>query len=1178
MQTSSLRCAVLALCVAVAALVFMTTRTPAAYAQTTVTGALSGTVTDPSGAVIPNATVTIENTSNGAKRTVTTNGEGHYTASNLPPGTYTVSAAASGFEAQPTGATVLVGTTTPADIHVAPAGSKTTVEVTAETVPLLDTQNAALATTFTEQQMQDLPTPGGDVTTIAFTAPGVVVNAGGAYGNFSSNGLPGISNLFVLNGFDNQDPFLNLNNSGSSNLTLGQGEIAEASVIQNAYNSQYGRAAGATINYVTKSGSNKFHGELDYNWNGTMLNANGWFNNLAGQPRPHAVSNEWAANVGGPIKHDKLFFFADYEGLRYILPNSGYFTTPSPQLEAYSLAQIAAEGLPADTANFAAQSFSVYDAAAQKFGASPVTDPSTALGCGAAASGGLQGAAAPGGGTFGVNTPCMMQGFASANNVNKESLFTGRIDWNVSNSQKIYGRYKMDRGSQPTYTSYINPLFDAVSIQPEYEGQFNDTASFGPNKTNTFVAAANWYSAYFGPASNAASLAVYPYFGITDYGLDGSGTVNSSGLSFLGVPGALTQGRDVTQYQIVDDFTWLKGKHTWRFGENFRRDLISDYDQRINTVFPMLLVLDLPDFTQFQLGPTNEFYPFNSFNQAFTTTKTAHLALYNIGVYAQDEFQALNNLKLTMGVRIDRTANPLCHHACFSEFQSGPFAAGTLSDAMNASAGGPIHPARDNAFPKVEPMNVQARFGFNYGVGQHTEIKGGAGMFSDLFPASFIDGVIQNFPNYFQPPVTSGQLAPTGPNSVMANAAAANSTVQAGFAAGQGWGAINNALVAQGVYLSAPPSINAYFPGEFRVPMIIEYSLQVERQIDRYDAFTATYAGNFGYNEVIINPFINPSSGTFDPFGGAWVSAGVPNIGGIGAVPLNQNYGRVSAFTNNAHSNYNGLQLNLRHNGHGLSGELSYTWSHSLDDVSNGGTGLPWNGASVTNQVSPDLFGTQSLNYSNSDYDIRHNVTGDIMYEEPYKSHYGFLNVALAGWIVGGKTYWRSGEPYSVTTSQINDYGQLGTTMLAQTTNGGNPHGLTNRAPNNPHACIATQSNPGASCLNSGQYVQPYAGPGTGQTTFGNLRRNSLYGPHYVNTDITLMKDFYKHEHTTFSIGANAYNIFNHPNFAPPGSVVGTSTFGVISSVAAPPTSPYGSFQGAAVTQRVLVLHGRLTF
>ncbi|HKF49071.1 MAG TPA: carboxypeptidase regulatory-like domain-containing protein [Terracidiphilus sp.] len=1151
-----------------AAAIYVVTAAPVAFAQTTVTGALSGVVTDATGAVVPNATVTLTNTGTSGTRVVNTNGEGRYTISNLNPGVYTVNATATGLQSQSIQVNVLVGSTVPADIQVSPTGNKTVVEVTATSVPLLDTQNVALATTFTEQQIQDLPTPGGDVTTVAFTAPGVVVNSGGSYGNFSSNGLPGISNLFVLNGFDNQDPFLNLNNSGSSNLTLGQGEEAEASVIQNAYNSQYGRAAGATINYVTKSGTNAYHGMLDYNYNGTVLNANGWFNNLAGSPRPHAVSNEWAANVGGPIKRDKLFFFADYEGLHYVLPNSGYLTTPSPQLEAYTMANIASEGLPVDVTNFATQTFNLYNTASQKYGSQPVnSNDSSSLGCGDGAAGGLGGTPTGAGGTFGVDTPCMLQGFASANNFNKEWLFTARLDWTINDHHKIYGRYKMDRGSQPTYTSYINPLFDAVSIQPEYEGQFNDSYSIGPNKTNVFVAAANWYSAYFGPASNAASLAVYPYFGIPDAGLDGSGTAQNGGLSLLGVPGVLTQGRNVTQYQIVDDFTWIKGRHTFRFGENFRRDLVSDYDQRIGTVFPQLTILDLPDFTQFQLGPSNEFYPFNSFAQAFTVAQTAHLALYNIGVYAQDEFQVLNNLKLTIGGRFDRTGNPLCEKSCFSVYKSGTFGAGTLNDPYNAASGGPIVPRNDHPFPSTDALNLQGRFGFNYSLRPNTAIRGGLGMFSDLYPASFIDGVIQNFPNYFTPPVTSGIVSPTGAGNVVTAAATANTTVQSGFANGQGWGSINNALVAQGVFLSSPPSIGAYFNGQFHVPMYLEYSLQVQQQLGRYNAFTITYAGNSGYNEVIVNPFINPTSGTFDPVGGDWTSAGVPDIGGIGDTPINQNYGKISEFTNNAHSNYNGLQFNVKHNGHGLAGEVSYTWSHALDDVSNAGVGLPWNGGSVTNQASPSLSGPLTLNYSNSDYDIRHNITGDVVYHEPYKSSNIALNSLLGGWVVGGKTYWRTGEPYSVESSQIGNYGQLGSVLMAQTVSGSS-RGLTNLAPGNAHSCAIN-----GNCLDPTQYVA--AGS---QTTFGNLRRNALAGPHYVNTDLNLLKDVYKHERMGFQIGASAYNVFNHANFAPPGSVIGSSTFGVISSVVAPPTSPYGSFQGAAVTQRVLVVKGRLTF
>ena len=379
-----------------------------------------------------------------------------------------------------------------------PSGSTTVVDVNATTLPLIDTQNVALATTFNMEQIQSLPTPGGDVTTVAFTLPGVVVNAGGSYGNFSSDGLPGISNLFVLNGFDNQDPFLNLNNSGSSNLTLGQGELAEATVIQNGYNSQYGRAAGAIIEYTTRSGANKFHGEANYLYNGTVLNANGWFN--AGNPRPHAVSNEWAANLGGPIIKDKVFFFGDYEGLRYVLPASGFVSLPSPQYEAYTLANV-----PAASLSTYQQLFALYNAAPSYASATPSPTGGTAAAPGGGCGSQLQGVKDDSGGTFGTTDPCTLSAYASANNINIEWLFTGRVDFHISDKHSLYGRYKMDRGSQPTATSFINPLFNTVSTQPEYEGQFNDSYVITPNLTNSAVVAANWYTAFFGSANLAGA-------------------------------------------------------------------------------------------------------------------------------------------------------------------------------------------------------------------------------------------------------------------------------------------------------------------------------------------------------------------------------------------------------------------------------------------------------------------------------------------------------------------------------------------------------------------------------------------------------------------------------------------------------------------------------------------------
>ena len=1168
MRFTRLQYAALALSLLVITAFVANTAVPVAYAQSAVTGGVSGAVSDATGAVVPGATVVVTDTATDSKQTVKTNAEGRYTVGLLKPGLYKITATAESLKSDTIEVTVIIGTTVPVDIKVTPTSSNTIVEVTSTSLPLVDTQNVALATTFNEEQIQDLPTPGGDVTTVAFTAPGVVVNAGGAYGNFSSDGLPGISNLFVLNGFDNQDPFLNLNNSGSSNLTLGQGELAEATVVQNGYNSQYGRAAGAIINYTTKSGGNKFHGMADYDYNGTVLNSNGWFSGFYGLPRPHAVSNEWALNAGGPIIKDKLFFFSDYEGLHYVLPGAaGLVNFPSAPFQSAVLG-FTGTNYGTDVQQSYAQTFNAYKSATSYSGAAPLTtgDGTINGGCGDVA-----GTPAPGGGYFGAYPtgvssgnliPCMTQAAASVNNINIEWLFTQRVDWNISDKHKIYGRYKMDRGSQPTGTSFINPLFSTVSIQPEYEGQFNDSYVISPTKTNVFVMAANWYTAYFGPSNIGASQALYPWYGVTDAGFDGSGTPDSPGLAALGVPYYFPQGRNVTQYQFEDDFSWIKGKNSMKFGLNFRRDLVEDFDAQVLTDFPLLENFDLNTFATGTLNPNLYGGVTGIYLQNFATQSDAHLALYNLGVYFQDELQATPKLKLTLGVRVDRTGNPLCHGGCFSLYGgSFPNSSASVTEAYNKE----VDPINAHPFPKVQIANIQPRFGFNYSLDDKTEVRGGVGLFADLYPAGFLDGVIQNFPNVNSLELLSGTISATDPNGLTAGAKAANGAIEQGFQSGQNISQIATPLINQGVSFT-PPSIGAYFPTTFKSPIYTEYSLQLQRQFGRNSAVIITYAGNYGYDGVIINPDLNPSNGEYglgpspaNPWGP------VGSIGGLGSTPPDPSFSKVTAFTNNGHSNYNGLMISYKHSGHGLTGQLSYTYSHSLDMVSNGGEGEYFNAAAVTMQLTPTL-GPGNLNYSNSDYDIRNNLVGDVVYAEPFKSGNRVLNEVAGGWTIGAKTYYRGGEPFTVFDADAENagYTNLGSQIMAQTVN---PAGvLTNTTGKNPHGATV---NPG---LNAAEYEDPLP------TNFGNLRRNALFGPHYADTDLSVVKKIVTTEGLTFSIGANAYNAFNNVNFAAPNATFGSGSFGLITSTNAPPTSPYGSFQGAAVTQRVLQVHGKITF
>ena len=310
-----------------------------AAGQSLVSGDVTGIITDPSGAVVPNATVTLKNTGTGQQQTTSTNNSGIYRFSLLPPGPYTVSASASGFQNVQKAVTVAVGQATSFNLQLPVGSSNQTVEVTAE-AGVLQTENGNISTTFSPEQVQLVPNPGNDLSYIVQTAPGAVMNTQAGYGNSSTFGLPATSNLFTVNGMNENDPFLNLNNSGATNLLLGQNDVQEATVVNNGYSAQYGGLAGANVNYVTKSGTNNFHGNATYYWNGRAMNANSWFNkqsqlaNGVSNEPPFDNVNQWSAAVGGPIIRDKTFFFVNYEGLRVLLPTSTATNIPSAQFQS----------------------------------------------------------------------------------------------------------------------------------------------------------------------------------------------------------------------------------------------------------------------------------------------------------------------------------------------------------------------------------------------------------------------------------------------------------------------------------------------------------------------------------------------------------------------------------------------------------------------------------------------------------------------------------------------------------------------------------------------------------------------------------------------------------------------------------------------------------------------------
>jgi hypothetical protein len=353
------------------------------HAQTLTSATVVGTVRDSSGAVIPGATVRIVQPETSAVSNTVSGSSGQYRFPFLKPGSYVVSAAGKGLAAEPVRIHLLVGQEQAVDLTLGVQSVQQTVVVEAANEQL-QTENANNLTDYNIHFVENTPVNGGDITNIAFSTPGARVNVGGGNNNFNVNGLPFSSVLFTYNGADIVEPYGLNNKSGSSNNTLGQNDVAEASVVINAYSAQYGRMAGAQVNYISKSGTNRFHGNLAENYNGDVLNANDYFSNAANTPRGRAVANQYAGSIGGPIKEDKLSFFFNYEGLRYALPTSKVVSLPSPALQTYILATVPATSLP-----YYQALFKLYNAApginravAVTNGSGQLQDGTGNLGCG----------------------------------------------------------------------------------------------------------------------------------------------------------------------------------------------------------------------------------------------------------------------------------------------------------------------------------------------------------------------------------------------------------------------------------------------------------------------------------------------------------------------------------------------------------------------------------------------------------------------------------------------------------------------------------------------------------------------------------------------------------------------------------------------------------------------------
>jgi hypothetical protein len=1089
-----------------------------AFAQSAISGDVAGSILDPAGAVVSNALVSVQSVDTGEVKTATSNGLGAYRVSLLKPGQYVISATAEGFQTTSLKVAVQPGTVVSGNLTLRIGASTQTVVVAANAEPLIHTEDANISSSFDEEKIQSIPNPGNDITFMGQLAPGSVINSTNqatngsfGYGNFSSFGLPATSNNFTVNGTDENDPFFNINNSGATNIMLGNNEIAESTVISNAYAAQYGGLGGAKMDEITRSGSNRYHGNLIYWWNGSVFNANEYFNNQQGVAKPFDNDNQWAASLGGFAKKDKLFYFLDTEGVRMIFPTNTAVYVPSPYYQENVLNTLAAAN-PAEVP-FYQQMFKLYNDAAAK--AHPVA------------------AVDAGGANPDVNT--FRSTAASGAN---EWILASRVDWNIGPNDKSYVRYKQDFGYQPSYTDPINSLFNLVSKQPNYEGQLAETHTFSQYLVNQFIFSASYYRAMFQPPDPAANLAALPgsFFFYDD---PNPGTNHTDQFTPLNPDAYFNNGRMATQYGFLDDVSFMRGNNNLKVGVSFKRDDISDYDPLMFTT-PLMVGYGPNLAADYGLDRTNVFdYGYAAQTvQSFPLSTSQPIAFYQLGAYVQDDWSVRRDLKLNAGIRIEHNANPTSIKNVFSRL-SGEFS--QMSADTSTPYSSYITTDQHRAFHGYQHVMAEPRVGFNWVPfsDSKTVVRGGFGMFADVFPGTVADSLLANPPTEPMFTIFGSLLQPSIPGSGSQLASANAAAFRTGFRTGASF----DSLTAADPTFSQPSFVSG--AQRIQYPQYEEWSIQVEHQLPYNTALAVGYVGNHGYHEPVVNNSVN-----------AYGFASLPS-----AAPV-PSFAQVQTYQSVATSNYSGLVVTANHRDKYANLTVNYTLSHALDEISNGGF-LPFNPGNSSSLNNPNDV---RQNYGNADYDVRHNITADYVIHVPY---WRGPRVIADRWQLNGTVFYHTGFPYSITdgnlASALNGQNYYGPAFAQQL--GPQP---SNHCTTSAIANVATGT--GNPCLQQSGFSSP--------TGFGVQRRNQFYGPQYTDTDFSVQKGFaIPHwDSASLNLGAQFFNVLNHPNFAQPVSNIDSPLFGLINSVVSTPTSIFGNGLGGDASPRIIQLKASFQF
>ncbi len=1072
------------------------------FAQTE-TGTITGTVSDPTGAVVPSAKITVKNTATNAIRSSQTNSTGSYTVTNLPPGPYMVSVEASGFTTAQRPVEVTVGSRVGLDIALAVGQTGTTVEVS-EMAATVNTETQTLSEVVTTKQILDMPTISRDPYALIASVGNVSPNDPSGKGvGYAINGQRAAATNVLLDGTANNDEF-----AATRGQTVPLDSVQELSIITNNFTAEYGRATAGIVNVSTKSGSNDFHGTV-YEFNRlSKLASNDFNSNANGIPKQVFTRNQFGYSVGGPAVKNKLFFFNSTEFIRIRSTGTTNVYVPTPELIAladpntqnfmktfgnlspnlvtlgtYTKAQLLSrgfdlcKGLPATSKCAAVPSnLPIYKRVAYQY-------PQDS------------------GGGFPQNT----------------YMTVGRVDYNMSEKTQMFARYALfneaDFEGATSSSPYVG--YNAPQKNSQNSIVYSLTRSFSPTFISQSKVDFNRFNLLQPFSDKYASV---PTLFMTTSGGSILGDLTAlPGYNFSTPGSSIPFGGPQNFVQLYEDLSWIKGKHQLRFGGSYTY-------LRDNRVFGAyqdagyILGTNIPKgFEGFLAGQAYQIqaavYPQGKFPCGTSVTPDCTLTLpvtqpdfsrsnrySDYALYVQDSWKLTSRITLNAGLRWDVYGTQ--HNK--NQLKDSNFYPGTGSSLQQQVSTGNVYLAPNSPLGTLWNTNY-GNFGPRLGLAWDvfgdgtTSLRGGYGIAYERNFGNVTFNIIQNPPNYAVLSLIAGQDVPSIPVST------SNAGPLAGNTGTKALGKVSLRAVDPNIKTAYAHLYSASIEHRFGTSVLgaVEYSGSAGR--DQYGIANVNRAGTGNY---YLNIPCTPGTDG--------------DLGSCGTRLRATQFSNINFRTNGGGTNYNAMNLRMQWTGKwGLNMRANYTWSHALDNLSDTfSSGVP-------NLGWLDPFDpTHKLDRGNSLYDIRHRFTIGGSWDIGLKSSKGLARQVLSGWTLAPIFVAQTGGPFS-----LYDCTNASTVCPYAFATGNVPTGSYTATPTDtPNNYQYMSTSFLAKNFNSDWYDPKTGVSDLGKFPANMIGRNTFRGPGNWNLDLNILKNFKLTERQTLQFRAEGYNFFNHAN------------------------------------------------